>query len=344
MASQSLFIRPSRQIEQNARSVHAVIKRSRLGRTGYKVSHISLGTYRCTGDFGIPRSKALDLLERAVTLGINYMDTAPLYGAGESEELIGRVLQRHPDTRVFISSKFGALYTSIVHRFGDEAYRNEDCVRRVVEHSLWLLRRDHLDMLFVHEPDAAQWDWNPKTLDAPVLRALEKLRDEKVIGAIGLGSNSVEMPGKLAETGRFDVIEIANGHTLLQQRLDDRILPAARLHDIGIVAGGPLRDGMLATTRHDKLAELRERGECAGWVTANSLNRLDRLYRLSEETEIPICELALRYIVSNPEIDTVIPGAQSVEEVEMNYQSGLKGPLPDEILEQIERIHAETRD
>ena len=76
MANQSRFIRPSRQIEQNARPVHAVMKRSRLGRTGYKVTHVSLGTYRFTGDFGIPRSKAVDLLGR------RKLDVTPLLSHG----------------------------------------------------------------------------------------------------------------------------------------------------------------------------------------------------------------------------------------------------------------------
>ena len=67
--------------------------------------------------------------------------------------------------------------------------------------------------------------------------ALEKLKQERIVGAIGLGSNSVEFPGKLAETGRFDVIEIANGYTLLSQAIEDRILPAARKHDLGVIAG-----------------------------------------------------------------------------------------------------------
>lgn len=320
------------------------MEKSTLGRTGYQVTRVALGTYRFTVDFGIAQTQALALLDRAVTLGINYMDTAPAYGSGESEELIGRVLQRHPDKHVYLSTKVGCFDQTIARSLRDEAYRSEDCIRRVVEHSLWLLQRDHLDMVFIHEPNMEVWDWDEKTLEAPVLRVLEKLKEEKVIGAIGLGSNSVEFPGRLAETGRFDVVEIANGYTLLTQRIEDRILPAAAAHDIGIVAGGPFRDGMLAAVQHDKVAELKRTAKWGAWVTAQSVERLNRLYRLSEETGIAISELSLRYILSNPAIHTVIPGAQSPAEVDANYQSGIRGPLPDDILGAIRAIQEATRD
>ena len=320
------------------------MEKATLGRTGYQVTRVALGTYRFTVDFGIARTQSLALLDRAVTLGINYMDTAPAYGSGESEELIGRVLRRHPDKQVLISSKVGCLDHTVARSSREEAYRSEDCIRRVVEHSLWLLQRDHLEMVFIHEPEMDAWGWDDKTLDAPVLRVLEKLKEEKVIGAIGLGSNSVEFPGRLAETGRFDVIEIANGYTLLSQGIEDRILPAARQHNIGIVAGGPFRDGMLAKVQYDRVAALKRDAKWGGWVTAQSVERLDRLYRLSEETGIAIHELSLRYILSNEAIHTVIPGAQSPEEVDANYQSGIRGPLPDDVLDAIRTIQEETTD
>ena len=312
-----------------------------LGRTGFDVTRLALGTYRFTIEFGIPRADALALLERAVSLGINYMDTAPSYGNGESEELIGRTLARHPEQRVFISSKVGSLGRTLLQSAGAEAYRSEDNIRRIVEHSLWLLQRDYLDMLFIHEPEQEVWGWDDK-LDAPVLRILEKLRDERIIGAIGLGSNRAEFPGRLAETGRFDVIEIANGYTLMSRAIEDRILPAAREHDIGIVAGGPFRDGMLATVQHDRLEQLKRDGDRSGWYSEGALQQLERFYRLSEETGIAMHELSLRYILSNPAIDTVIPGAQNPGEVDANFQAGLKGPLPDDILDLIRTIQRET--
>ena len=278
------------------------------------------------------------LLSRAITLGINYMDTAPQYGCGESEELIGRILVQHPDKPVFISSKVGHLDGTIVRSFGNDSYRNEDCIRRVVEHSLWLLQKDHLEMVFIHEPEMPIWGWDQKTLSAPVLRILEKLKNEKLIGAIGLGSNSVEFPGRLVETGRFDVVEIANGWTLLSRGIEERILPAAEKYDVGIVAGGPFRDGLLATKQYQRIEQFKQAKKRPQWFTEKTLSQLLGLYRLSDETGLPMHELSLRYILSNAAIHAVIPGAQSPAEVDANYQAALKGPLPSDILDAIRKI------
>ena len=105
-------------------------------------------------------------------------------------------------------------------------------------------------------------------MDAPVIQALEKLKQERIVGAIGLGSNSVEFPGKLAETGRFDVIEIANGYTLLSQAIEDRILPAARKHDLGVIAGGaipcwPVSNSAVSTGGENEKGEKQKEKEKA---------------------------------------------------------------------------------
>ena len=308
-----------------------------LGRTAFEVTRLGLGTYRFTSEFNIPRADSLALLECAVGLGINYMDTAPSYGNGESEELIGRVLRNYPEKRIFISSKVGQLQRSIVPYAGKEAYVNEDRIRRVVDHSLWLLQRDYLDMLFIHEPEEEVWCWDDG-LDAPVLRVFEKLRDEGVIHAIGLGSNSAFFPSRLAETGRFDVIEIANGYTLLQQPIAERLLPAAARHNIGIVAGGPFCNGMLAKIQDEVLDRIERENKFGGLLNEHTVPMLRDFYNLSADTGVPIGELAIRYVISNPAIHTVIPGAQNPSEVAANYQAVIKGSLPEDILLEICRI------
>ena len=110
---------------------------NRLGRTEYKVTRLGLGCYRFTGDFRIPRIDALRLLDRALSLGINYMDTAPQYGAGESEELVGRTLKKHEGKPVFISTKVGHFNQTIVHSFGEDAYRSEEGIRRYCKKIAW---------------------------------------------------------------------------------------------------------------------------------------------------------------------------------------------------------------
>ena len=319
-----------------------MLQTNRLGRTNYEVTRLGLGCYRFTGDFKISRSNALSLLNCALSLGFNYMDTAPQYGSGESEELIGRALRQNIHKSVFISTKVGHLDRTVVRSFGSEAYQSEECIRRVIEHSLWLLQKDQLEMVFVHEPEKEIWGWDEKKLDAPIIRILEKLKKERIIGAIGLGSNAINFPSRLAETGRFDVVEIANGYTLLSQKIKDRILPAVNQHDLGIIAGGPFRDGFLATRQYQKIEKMKQEKSFSGWANENSLDRLWQLYQLSEELEMPMYELSLRYILSEPAIHSVIPGAQRKSEVEANYRAAVKGPLSSDILATIQQIQEHT--
>ena len=138
-------------------TMSAELPRRRLGRTGLEVTELGLGGYMFTGEFGVPRAEAEAILDRAFAAGINYADTAAMYGFGEGEELVARALQRHPDRTIHVSSKVGWLDRTVVRNLGDAAYRDEEALRRAVKHSLWLLRRDRLEVMMVHEPDWPRW-------------------------------------------------------------------------------------------------------------------------------------------------------------------------------------------
>ena len=147
-------------------------KLRRLGRTNLQVSELALGTYMLTGDFGVSREEADRIFDTAINGGINYMDTAEMYGFGESEELVGRALARHAGKTLYVSTKVGVLDRTIVRYLGVEAYQREDALMRAIKHSLWLLRRDHLEVLMVHEPHMAEWGLDARTGEAPVIRVL----------------------------------------------------------------------------------------------------------------------------------------------------------------------------
>ena len=180
------------------------LKKRRLGRTDLMVTELSLGGYMFTGEFGIPRSEADAIMDCAFNAGINFMDTAQMYGFGEGEELAGRALRRHADKSIFISTKVGYLDRTIVRNLGDAAYSDEGALRRAILHSLWLLQLDRIDVMFVHEPNTVGW-WGDGLLTgkAPVLNVLEELKSEGVIGAIGLGGWVCDNIADLLETGRF---------------------------------------------------------------------------------------------------------------------------------------------
>jgi len=206
----------------------------RLGRTGLEVTELGLGGYMLTGEFGVARSEAEGILDLAFASGINYADTAQMYGFGEGEELVARALQRQRDRTIYVSSKVGWLDRTVVRNLGDEAYRDEKALRRTVKHSLWLLRRDRIEIMMVHEPDWPRWGLDPATGDAPIMNVLEALKREGVIGAIGMGGWNCANLASLIETGRFDCALVAGGYTLVEQPVRAAVIAAAQRHGVGL--------------------------------------------------------------------------------------------------------------
>ncbi len=168
------------------------LRMRQLGRTAISVSELGLGGYQFTGEFGVPRREAHAIIREALGSGANFIDTAPMYGAGESEELIGRALTG-AGKPVVVSGKVGYLDLTVSRYFGADGYRSEDALRRVAEHSLHLLRKPKFDVLFIHEPEWPEWALDPATGDSVVTAALERMRAEGLTDAIGVAGQDVDL-------------------------------------------------------------------------------------------------------------------------------------------------------
>lgn len=310
----------------------------RLGRTELMVSEVGLGGFQFTNEFGVARSEALKIIDAALEAGVNYIDTAPMYGFGECEELVGRALQRHPKAHVTLSGKVGWLDRTIVRKGGDNAYRSREAITRVVEHSLWLLRRDKLDVLMIHEPEWPQWGIDRSSGDSVVLSTLEDLKRAGVIGAIGIGGRDLEVNTALVSTGRIDVVLTFMHYDLAVQDARDALIPAAEKHDVGVVLGGPYRQGALAAKATERIAEMRRTGEYPWGFDEQVVGRIDRIYDLSDRVGLPLPELGLRYLLSDSRVSSIIPGPRTVEELRENLQTAAKGPLNPELIREIEDI------
>ncbi|MEQ9688245.1 MAG: aldo/keto reductase, partial [Bauldia litoralis] len=215
----------------------------RLGRTGLQVSEVGCGGFQFTGEFGVPKQEALEIIQAALDAGINYFDTAPMYGFGESEELLGRGLSGFDKRPIVVSGKVGWLDRTVVRAAGDDAYTDRQAIVRIVEHSLWLLRRDKLDVVMIHEPEWTQWKIDGSTGDSVVLSTLEDLKKAGIVGAIGVGGQDLAVNTALVETGRIDVVLTFMHYDLAVQDARDALLPAAERHDVGVILGGPYRQG-----------------------------------------------------------------------------------------------------
>jgi aryl-alcohol dehydrogenase-like predicted oxidoreductase len=298
-----------------------------LGRTGLRVSALGMGGLFVSRHGGRDREEARRAVHRALELGVNYVDTAP--GYADSEEVLGYALAGAP-APYFLSTKLGG-------RPQPFDPQDRDGLRRSVEESLRLLRRDYIDILFIHEPDRpGQYDWwtDHERYEGPVDEVLAELKTRGLIRFTGLGGTTAyEMPHIMA-TGRYDVVLTAFNYSLLWREATITVLPEARRQGLGVIAGSPLQQGALAARYDDEVRS------GARWLSPPRRAQYLRLYGLVDELGIPLPELALRFVLSNPDIHLTLMGARSLAEVEANARAVERGPLPRDVLARLDEIAA----
>lgn len=297
-----------------------------LGRTSLEVSRLGLGGL-FVSSYGGNFEQAKKAIRRALELGINYIDTAPTYL--NSEEVIGRALEG-VDIPLVISTKLGGR---------PQPFNPKDpiALRRSFEESLRLLKRDYVDILMIHEPDRpGQYDWwtDPDRVEGPVMDVLAELKEKGLVKFIGLGGTTAYELAHFIKSGKFDVVLTAFNYSLLWREAEHAILPAAREMGLGVIAGSPFQQGALAK-RYDEEIE-----HGANWLSPPRRQQFKALYAFLDELGMPITELALRFVLSNPTIHCVLVGARSAEEVESNVRALEKGPLPKDVLRRLDEIAA----
>ncbi len=307
--------------------VHArPMERRRLGRTDFEVSRLSFGglfVSKVGGEYEQSRNALL----RGLELGVNYFDTAPSYA--NSEEVIGRAMAE-VDRPYIISTKLGGF---------PEPFdpRNKEQMRASLARSLRLLHRDQVDILMIHEPDRpGQYDWfdswDPVT--GPVCEFLVECKEEGLIRYTGLGGTTVHEMAHLVRHGDFDVVLTAFNSSLLWRESMEVTIPAAREEGMGIVSGSPLQQGWLSHRYEEQVRNPPP------WLSPARREQLTRLYSLLDEIDMPIAEVSLRFVLSNPQIDTVLMGARSVEEVEKNVAAAEAGHLSKRIRGELDELYA----
>ena len=189
----------------------------------------------------------------------------------------------------------------------------------------------------IHEPDRpGQYDWftDWQRFHGPVIDLLADLRREGVIRFTGIGGTTAYVMADVIASGQFDVVLTAFNYSLLWQEALHAVLPEARRHNMGIVVGSPLQQGALSRIYRDEV----EHG--ARWLSPPRRAQYRALYAFVDELDIGLPELALRFVLSNPDISCTLTGARSVTEVEMNVAAAERGPLPDDVLARIAAIAA----
>jgi aryl-alcohol dehydrogenase-like predicted oxidoreductase len=300
-----------------------------LGSTDLHVSRLALGGLFVASPFAAVE-EARRTVHRALESGINYIDTAP--GYLNSEEVLGLCLEG-VKIPYFISTKLGG-------RPQPFHPRDKDALFFSIEESLRLLKRDCVDILLVHEPDRpGQYDWweSWDTFHGPVSDVLEALKIRGLLRYTGLGGTTVYPLTRIIEKANYDVVLTAFNYSLLFREAGTRLIPAAKKKGMGVVAGSPLQQGWFAK-RYEEVI----RNDPPAWLAPQRAAQFLRLYELSDRTGLPVPELALRFVLSNPQIDTVLTGSRSQRELEENVAAAGRGPLPQAILAELDQIAAQV--
>ena len=303
-----------------------------LGATGLDVSEVGYGAWGIGRSqwIGASDDESLRALERAIDLGLTFIDTALAYGNGHSERLVGQVVRRRPE-RVVVATKVppkNGIWPAPAGIHADEAFPG-DHVRACTERSLSNLGLDVIDVQQLHvwsDEWVGQGDW---------LETIQALKDEGKIRAFGVSINDHQPSNalKLIDSGVVDTVQVI--YNVFDQSPEGELLAVCRERDIGVLARVPFDEGAL-TGRIGPDTEFPEgdfraayfRGDRRQQVAEHVQALLDDLG--IERDELP--EVALRYVLSHPAVSTVIPGMRTIRNVERNAPVGDGKGLPGDVL------------
>ncbi len=297
-----------------------------LGKTGWKVSVIGLGTWNIGGQWGeVDDRTALATIWKAYECGVNFFDTADAYGEppGRSEELLGKALQgiRH---EVFIATKVG----NWARRHGHPLpYTSPLHIIACCHASLYRLRTDYIDLYQCHIG-------NPTDAEIEVfLEAFDRLKEQGKIRAYGISTNSLDALQRFNKYGTCATCQL--DYSILNRAPEKDLLPYCQEQNIGVIVRGPLAMGILSgkftpdTVFTDEVRRSWNEGE----RRQRFLRRLEVVERLRflERNGRTMAQAALQFVISHPAVSCTIPGAKSPQQAEMNAMAGDGTLTPEEL-------------
>jgi aryl-alcohol dehydrogenase-like predicted oxidoreductase len=296
-----------------------------LGRTGFAVSDVACGLWGMSGWSGSDDAESLHALQVAVDLGCNFFDTAWAYGDGKSDGFLGKVLAANPGKRIYSASKIppkNRQWPAQPHYDYNDVFPAE----HVFEHADKIRRAlgvDTIDVLQFHV-------WEDGWTDRPAFRStVEKLKRDGIVRAFGLSLNRWQPANGLRaiRTGLVDAVQVI--YNVFDQNPEDELFPVCREHDIGVIARVPLDEGSLGgkMTRETTFPAGDWR---AGYFNAKNLSAtMDRVDRVRGDLPgtMTLPEAAIRFILANPVVSTVIVGMRKEGHVRGNLALSDAGGL-----------------
>ena len=298
----------------------------KFGRTNWQVGEIGYGMWGLAGWTGSDDAESLASLQRSIDLGCNFFDTAWAYGDGHSEELLGKVWRANRDKKLYVATKVPPKNRRWPSRreFSLDVSYPPEYVFEFVDRSLRNVGVETLDLIQYHT-------WEDQWLDDDrTIRTIDELRATGKVQAVGVSMNRWEPWNgiRAVKSGLIDAVQVI--YNIFDQNPEDELFPACRAHDVGVIARVPLDEGSLTGTLTLQSTWPSDDWRSTYFVPENlrsSVERADALKALVPAGST-MAEMALRFILNNSDVSTIIPGMRKIKNVEANIAASDKGPLP----------------
>jgi aryl-alcohol dehydrogenase-like predicted oxidoreductase len=309
----------------------------RFGRTGWSVSEIGYGMWGMGGWSGSDDEESLLSLQRAVDLGCNFFDTAWAYGEGHSESLLGQLVRANPDKKLYTASKIPPKNRKWPSQ---REFKLEDTfppgyIEEYVHSSLKNSGLESFDLMQFHV-------WEDSWVeDERWAKKMDELRSQGLVRAVGISINRWEPWNgvRTVRSGLLDAVQVI--YNIFDQNPEDELFVACADADVAVIARVPFDEGTLTGALNVESHWPEGDWRNTYFVPENlipSVERADALKPLAERAGLTMPEMALRFILSNPTVNTIIPGMRKIKNVESNVAASDAGPLPSELLGEL-RAH-----
>jgi aryl-alcohol dehydrogenase-like predicted oxidoreductase len=314
-----------------------------LGKTGFKISEISLGTWQVGGKWGsgFDHKHADKILHAALDEGINFIDTADVYEAGESEKAVGRILKKSSD-RIYVATKCGRQINPHIN----ENYTPK-ALRVFVEESLKRMDLDCLDLIQLHCPPTEVY-YRPE-----IFGEFEKLKDEGKILNMGVSVEKIEEAIKAIEFDNVTTVQII--YNLFRQRPHEYFFQRAAEKNVGIIVRVPLASGLLTGKfnkdskfengdhrKFNRNGDFFDKGETFSGIPYElGIESVEKLKSVLPDN-FQLLDVALRWILMRPEVSCIIPGASRYEQVKPNVKASSLPALSKKVMDEIDQIYSDS--
>jgi D-threo-aldose 1-dehydrogenase len=310
------------------------LEKVQLAKAGLEITRLSFGTAPLGGLYtSIPESDADEVVATAFSAGINYFDTAPLYGHGRAEIRLGRGLARATVPFV-LSTKIGEVLNPTENAdtswFADADRGlqpvfdfSREGVLRSIDESLQRLGVDHIDIVYIHDPDN-----HVEVALNESYPVLHELRSQGVIKAIGIGMNQWTVPTRFVNETDIDIVLVAGRYSLLDQSAQHQLFPAALRKNVAVIVGGVYNSGVLANPNP---------GSTYDYLPASEeiIARARVVRDVLSEYNVSLTAAAMQFPIRHPAVSAVLTGARSAKELLSNIED-FDRPIPDEIWKVLE--------